>query len=571
LEVWNLDFKAAVKREVTGIVKKLGLKHDDAFAYWFATQILDIGEDEALEAVSVEGANDKGIDFFFVDRDRGRVLIGQAKYSTNLNHNPKEKDVSVLESSLNWLMSPEALQKEGRADLAEAANDYLEALKDDYGVELLYVYAGLRAINIEKKIAVYNQNPEHIAKNRAIRHYHLDLIRDLWEEVQGGRQRIQSDSLDILQGYETKTKFGEAFVGTIPCSELVRLHDKYGNKLFERNVRLYLGARKGSVNAGIADTLKDKVEHPNFWAYNNGIAFVCDSFQYKSNRIILKNFCIVNGCQTTVSLAENKGTSADLQVLVRLIAASDDIIDNVIRYTNSQNPIRPWDIASQDKTQRRLRADIDKMKKPYIYLTRRGARPTGDLSKYREGGKLRLIPFDLAGQYMAAFKGKPGLAYKDKALIFSRHHDEFFNPDLRGEEVLFVWLSGQKCRGVVLESIKNSEGDARILKRGGTLFSLAVLGAFLVQRNGATYLSKAEEERITSNKTKEAIVKAAKYSVLTYLDAVRDELQVGKVEVTTLLRQSDFFDRIIERARRRYQKDELNKAWFDGAFPRLWS
>ncbi len=566
-----MDFKAALKREVAQTRKKYGLDEDDAFAFWFATQILDIGEGEALEAVSVEGANDKGIDLFFVDHNAGRVLIGQAKFSPDLTHSPKEKDVSTLESSLNWLMSPEALQKEGRPDLAEAAKDFLEALKDDYGVELLYIYAGKKAVNIEKKIAVYNQNPEQIEKSRAIRHYHLDLIKDLWEEVQGGRRRIQSDSLDILEGYETTAQFGEAYVGNVPCSELVRLYNKYGNRLFERNVRLYLGARKGSVNAGIADTLKISGEHPNFWAYNNGVAFICDSYEYKYKKLELKNFSIVNGCQTTVSLAENKGTSPDLKVLVRVIAASDDIVDNVIRYTNSQNPIRPWDIASQDKTQRRLRADFDEMKKPYIYLTRRGARPTGNLSKYREGSKLRLIRFDLAGQYMAAFRGKPVLAYKNKALIFSRHHDEFFNPDMRAEEALFVWICGEKCRDVVLEFIKKDEADARILRKGGTLFSLAVLGAFLTQRNGATYLSKVEEDRIRSNKTEEKIARSARYSIFTYLSAVRDELEVGKMEVTTLLRQSDFFDRILERARRGYQKDALNKVWFDGAFPKLWN
>jgi len=123
----------------------------------------------------------------------------------------------------------------------------------------------------------------------------------------------------------------------------------------------------------------------------------------------------------------------------------------------------------------------------------------------------------------------------------------------------------------VLEFIKKDEADARILRKGGTLFSLAVLGAFLTQRNGATYLSKAEEDRIRSNKTEEKIAKSARYSIFTYLSAVRDELEVGKMEVTTLLRQSDFFDRILERARRGYQKDALNRDWFDGAFPRLWN
>ena len=42
---------------------------------------------------------------------------------------------------------------------------------------------------------------------------------------------------------------------TVPASELVRLYKEYEDRLFDRNVRLFLGAKKGSVNAGIAETL----------------------------------------------------------------------------------------------------------------------------------------------------------------------------------------------------------------------------------------------------------------------------------------------------------------------------
>ncbi len=95
------------------------------------------------------------------------------------------------------------------------------------------------------------------------------------------------------------------------------LHDEHRDALFDRNVRLYLGARKGSVNAGIRETLNLSNERQNFWAYNNGITFVCDSFDYNGDtgEITVRKFSIVNGCQTTVSIASSPDPAvADVSV-----------------------------------------------------------------------------------------------------------------------------------------------------------------------------------------------------------------------------------------------------------------
>jgi hypothetical protein len=145
-----MDFKAALKRQVTDIARRFKLDDDSAFAMWFATTILDLDEDTAFEAASIEGANDKGIDFFYVDEPAGGVLVVQSKYSPQLSHNPREREIAVLESSVNWLVNPAAAEKEGRPELAAAARDYVEALKKDYGTELVYLYARPQAHNVDK-------------------------------------------------------------------------------------------------------------------------------------------------------------------------------------------------------------------------------------------------------------------------------------------------------------------------------------------------------------------------------------------------------------------------------------
>jgi hypothetical protein len=565
----STDFKIALSQELSNIQNNLGLDESKAFLYWFATQILEMEDDSALEAISVEGSNDKGIDLFYVDDEDGRVFIAQGKHSPKFTYQAKENDVANLESSLNWLSTPEALEREGKPDLAQAASDYLEAQKDGFGVELLYVYTGPKSTNVEKKIAVYNQNEENIEKKRCMRHYHVGLLRDLWAEIQGERKRIKRAKLRILGGgLPVSGKFGKALIATVPCKEIVRLYRRHEDTLFDRNVRLFLGARKGSINAGIGTTIRDPVDRGNFWAYNNGITIICDKFEEKKGEVTLINFSIVNGCQTTVSLAENNGESDDLSVLVRFVAASAQIVDDVIRYTNSQNPIRTWDIASQDKTQRRLKSEFDKLRKPFIYLTRRGDHPLRNLRKYRINGRIRQIKIDLLGQYMAAFRGNPVLAYKHKAFIFSRFHEDVFPMDVRVEEALFCWICGQICREVVCELIIKEEEKARILKKGGTLFTLAAMAEIARKYNGSSYLATISEDQITSNAGRLRMRKYAELAAMLYVQAVQDEARIKKEELTTLIRQKEFADSVLARIRSQFDILATNKGWLKG-LPKL--
>jgi hypothetical protein len=163
-----------------------------------------------------------------------------------------------------------------------------------------------------------------------------------------------------------------------------------------------------------------------------------------------------------------------LRKIPLFVTASAEIVDDVIQYTNSQNPIRTWDIASQDKTQRRLKTEFDTLSKPYIYLTRRNDKPSGNLAKYKDTqGIPSQIQIDIMGQYLAAFSGDPILAYKHKAFIFSCYHDSVFLPDVRVEEVLFCWICGEMCKPVIAEMIKQDpDDDGRILKKGAPCLRL---------------------------------------------------------------------------------------------------
>ena len=99
-------FEKYLSAEVKRIAKREGIGEDASFLYWCATNIHELVDDDAREAISIEGANDKGIDLLWVDEEEGRVIVAQGKYSTDFSFRPKQAQVAKLESSLNWLASP---------------------------------------------------------------------------------------------------------------------------------------------------------------------------------------------------------------------------------------------------------------------------------------------------------------------------------------------------------------------------------------------------------------------------------------------------------------------------------
>lgn len=98
----------------------------------------------------------------------------------------------------------------------------------------------------------------------------------------------------------------DAYLGIVPGEFLANIYCKYGSKLLQGNIRAFLSVR-GKVNKGIRETIIKNPE--NFFTYNNGIAVVARPIGFsedKSKIIYLKDPQIINGGQTTASLANAK-------------------------------------------------------------------------------------------------------------------------------------------------------------------------------------------------------------------------------------------------------------------------
>jgi hypothetical protein len=574
-------FLKYLRKQVKRYQTQYSLSEGKAFGLWYAVNSLELEEDEAYEAVSFDGGNDKDIDLLYIDQDSERVLIAQLKFNAKGAYKGKKNELLGLLHTTDWLKDPESLERDGRSDLASAAQEYVEAIGHGFSVEYIYAYCGPHAKDVSDAARQFNVSEAGNIPSRSCRVVQLaNLVAEHNERVnQSTRIGNAVIKCDPKRWFQEKGGFGTAHVTTLTGAALRELYVDHGDRLFDRNVRLFLGARKGGVNAGIRDTIDSETDRPNFWAYNNGVTFVCDGYERDDENLTLENFSIVNGCQTTVTIANSPPMAAKkVRVLARFIAAPEKAIDSIIRYTNSQNPIRVWDLTAQDKLQKRLRRELAALPQPFLYILRKGE--TRQLSqeerrKYRRGGAgaLCAIQRDLAAQYLAAFRGLPAIAYKDKGRVFSSYYDDVFPDQIRAEEVVLVWqaalAAADLVKGELESAAQNTDmGRVAILKRGAKFFVLATMSIILHERNGKTFLNKLKADVAVSKTTQARLKNYATTALEWYVEAMQELVDAGN-EASTIVRSQEWWAKIRPKIQSKWKVFNLAKKVVKDALPVL--
>lgn len=171
-------------------------------------------------------------------------------------------------------------------------------------------------------------------------------------EYNGGEFKINVN-LPCLEIPSQSSQY-QAFLTVIGGQSLVDIYDKYGQKLFEQNVRTFLQF-KGAVNKGIKNTIEYKPDM--FFAYNNGITATASKIDRDTNGNIvsISDFQIVNGGQTTSAIyAASKVSNMDVSnvsVQMKLSVVKDkekqnNFVSKVSEYANTQNKVNKSDFFS---------------------------------------------------------------------------------------------------------------------------------------------------------------------------------------------------------------------------------
>ena len=230
----------------------------------------------------------------------------------------------------------------------------------------------------------------------------------------------------------------QSYVAIVNARNFVEalIEDSDGNlreSVFEENVRSFLG-NKNDVNSAIQETLKNSEKKSLFSVLNNGITIVAPELTLTPNtkELHLTNYQIINGCQTSSTLQENKLLLTEtVNVVVKVIESPEnDASSDIISATNSQSDIPKeafFGLRSKAKlVQKYFKAQNAVVSSEnFVYFERRQG-------EYKHSGFQSTRIFDVrevARCYAAMFLDIPHNAARYVATIFSASGDNLFREE----------------------------------------------------------------------------------------------------------------------------------------------
>lgn len=524
---------------IDAIAKRGGISRDKAITAWYASTLLGIDEDEAIDASSVDGPEDNGCDFIYIDNDQGVIYVLQGYVADRSDRSAGIKKWNALIGAVANVRDPISFKHGGRHDIYETLS---EIDTTNYSLIFGLITLATRSDQIARQV-------ESAARSKAYGsdctffYENQDTLYDKFLIARAADRNVSEDTIEFSGAVaEIKGDFGFAIVGAVPASELARLYSHYKNQLFEGNVRLFIGARKGGINEKIVETAQGRPG--DFWALNNGITVVAESFvEVASNRFMLRQFSIVNGCQTTVSLSKaiEKSKSAErAHVLVRVVGAKKALLTDIVRFNNTQNPVKLAAVRLLDPIQEGLRSAFSSV--GYIYAPK------------QEGAKTIKSPtrieLDRITQYLAAMSDDTVLeGVAKKAELFDRSYKSIFPRGLRAERVMLAWLLAQEIeleRETLLEN-SNADDDPvmkSILGIHGTPWGIYVAN-YLIEQAGSD-MSKLTLRKMASKDFQGAIKKYTKKTMELYSEIAINIVTTDEAAsiIRNELRTKPFLDKL---------------------------
>lgn len=251
----------------------------------------------------------------------------------------------------------------------------------------------------------------------------IRVINDLraekaYEEVDTPLKILRCSRIDDLR---------VTYFGIVKIEDLVKLHKKYDEALYAKNIRSFLG-HKTDVNISIMKTLATKPEH--FFYLNNGVTALCQEIIPKGSKdglkkLELKGFSVINGAQTIASSANfhkenvNSDISAATVAITLIKADSDGEFGKQVTYArNHQNPVLRSHFVALEDEQERLRCELAHLGIHYIY--KEGA----PFSVYNPNR----IHVEDAAQALALFQPDPRIALwlkKEPSLLLNTTTEQY--------------------------------------------------------------------------------------------------------------------------------------------------
>ncbi|MDR0784317.1 MAG: AIPR family protein [Treponema sp.] len=213
--------------------------------------------------------------------------------------------------------------------------------------------------------------------------------------------------------------------------------------LFEDNVRDYQG--DNNINNEINKTIEK--EPQKFALLNNGITIVCEKFNIRNNKVLIKNPQIVNGCQTSHVIFNNSNNADNLSnapIIVKLISTKNDEITNqIVRSTNRQNIVYEEAFEATKPFHKELEEYINAVSPQYeqFYYERRSKQYSHNTSiKNYQKINLRIVTQSFVGM----FQCEPHHSHRHETKLIEMYRNIIFQEQQAKEPYFTATLAFYK-------------------------------------------------------------------------------------------------------------------------------
>ena len=401
-----------------------------SFLIWYLEHYYRLDTLEAVDCVC-DQSGDRGIDGIYVNEDTNTIDIFQSKLFQSTKRTLGDKPLREFRGTLSQFESKEVLQN--LADTAGGAEVSNLISRLDLVKKLpTYTVRGVFLTNVDTDAnaeAFLSGEPFiNVIGKKELESTYISNNRKILPT-----SRISFDITGIPICKYIVDASTSVLIAPIKAHELVSLNGISDQSVFAFNVRGPLG--RTQVNRDIVKSIKDKYTHKLFPLFHNGITIIAGCVYEDEDKITIKNYHVVNGCQSLSALYKNQSSvTDDLRILTKILLMdiSSSLPEKVTRFSNNQNGVRPRDFKSNNPIQIRLQNEFEHKYRGLFSLA---------IKRGEDLGNVEVISNEDVGLYLMAFDLKEPWSTHRRYTVFDEKHSALFaRPEVNADRILMCHI-----------------------------------------------------------------------------------------------------------------------------------
>ncbi len=368
--------------ELQACYKANKAKYDGVKEDYFAPLYLADKFDKPIEKVfdnCAFGANDYGIDGYYIDRDTRILYLYQFKWSES-HELFKDSYKRLIKEGIERIFGDPQIDSKVNLVINRLKSDLDEAKAIIDRVFICFIFNGdvekAEASKVLESLREDLESKKHFIDSYFNRENTILQIQYISNETRKTNliSRVRKTYSYEIKFSSTSSKLatgGELMhLGFIKMYDLYKMYTDMKLRLFEKNIRAGLSddlAPNQSIKKNLKEiVLQGKTSPEYFTFHHNGVTLYAEKIEFKDDGTVhIVEPRVLNGAQSITTyarfiedsqknpaLSENRKKLESIEVIGKIITnCSPEFVTQITISNNKQNPVEPWNLRANDLIQ----------------------------------------------------------------------------------------------------------------------------------------------------------------------------------------------------------------------------